>query len=284
MHPMAAPTDGRVVKPIRLTSTAFFQRRHVTPLATRLPSFVLDGFTPAQIELASRAWTMRAEEEHHSAAVFSDLLSLLVDADVPLDLLAQVTRIVADELRHTELCTELARRMHTTPPRSKPLPRTAFPSGPAERRAQGLKIVLVEGAIGETISSALFAAGRRVAEEPCTKAALGLVLRDEVLHARSYWAALETLRADLDARDLERLHEQARWALGTLERTTVLPALKRLERGEPFDPAWGALGVLPPTERVDAFYEAVDRRVVPRLDALGLDGSGAWRDRYAATA
>jgi hypothetical protein len=272
------------MRPLRLKSTAFFQRRHATPLDRRLPPFVLDGFSPAQITLASRAWTMRAEEEHHSAAVFSDLLSLLLDADVPLDVLAHVTRIVADELRHTELCTELAQRMNASAPRSKPLPRGAFPHEPAARRARGLRIALVEGAIGETISSALFAAGRRVAEEPCTKAALGLVLRDEVLHARSFWEALDTLRADFDASDFDGLHEEARRALGLLEHETILPVLRRLERGEPFDPAWGALGVLPPADRVDAFYYAVEARVVPRLDELGLDGTTAWKDRYVKSA
>ncbi|HEX8950370.1 MAG TPA: hypothetical protein VF945_00925, partial [Polyangia bacterium] len=68
--------------------------------------------------------------------------------------------------------------------------------------------------------------------------------------------------------------------LGGLERTVALPALARLDRGEPFDPAHAALGVLAPAARVEAFYEAVERLVLPRLDRLGLDGQAAWRERY----
>jgi len=56
--------------------------------------------------------------------------------------------------------------------------------------------------------------------------------------------------------------------------------LERLERREPFDPAYAALGVLAPEARVDAFYAAVEHLVVPRLERLGLDGNRAWRDRY----
>ena len=62
-----------------------------------------------------------------------------------------------------------------------------------------------------------------------------------------------------------------------------MPALQRLEAGEPFDPAFAELGVLAPEARVEAFYGAVERLVVPRLDALGLDGTRAWNERYRRT-
>jgi hypothetical protein len=268
------------MRQLRLTSARYFQRHHASRLAERVPQPNLAGFTSEQVAFAARAWTMRAEEEHHSAAIFSDLLSLVVDADVPLDLLAHVTRIIGDELRHTELCAELARRFGATPPRSRALPRGRPPMQATERRTRGFEILLIEGAIGETLSSALFNAGRHVAEEPCTKAALSLILRDEVLHARSFWEALGTVKSDWGPADLEHLHDYARRALGALEKRMVLPALQRLERGEPFDAAWGALGVLPPERRADAFYSGIERRVVPRLDDLGLDGDSAWKNRY----
>lgn len=265
---------------LRLSSSGWFARRRVAPLARGVPAPRLEGFTDAQIAFAARAWTMRAEEEHHSAAVFADMVSLLVDADVPLDLLATLNLVVADELRHAELCTEVAARLRTTAPRSRPLPRGEPPRTAEERRARGLDIVLVEGAIGETISSALFAAGRRAAEEPCTRAALSCVLRDEVLHARTFWEALDALRCTWTDADRARLHARARSVLGALERDRIVPVMRRLERGEPFDPAWAALGVLAPERRVEAFYGAVERRVVPRLDRLGLEGARAWSDRY----
>jgi hypothetical protein len=69
-----------------------------------------------------------------------------------------------------------------------------------------------------------------------------------------------------------------------LVHTNSAPALRRLHAGERFDPALGALGVLSPEARVEAFYTAVERLVVPRLTRLGLDGAAAWNDRYVPRA
>jgi hypothetical protein len=46
--------------------------------------------------------------------------------------------------------------------------------------------------------------------------------------------------------------------------------------------AYAALGVLNPEVRVDAFYLAVERLVLPRLTRVGLDGAMAWKTRYYA--
>jgi hypothetical protein len=48
------------------------------------------------------------------------------------------------------------------------------------------------------------------------------------------------------------------------------------------DPAHGALGVLHPEARVEAFHQAVERHVLPRLTRPGLDGRRAWEERYRA--
>jgi hypothetical protein len=113
-----------------------------------------------------------------------------------------------------------------------------------------------------------------------TRAALTSILGDEVRHARLGWAALGALWPALDEGERRALAREAAAGLGGLERTVALPALRRLDSGEPFDPAHAALGVLAPEARVDAFYHAVERLVIPRLCALGLDGEAAWRDRY----
>ena len=70
-------------------------------------------------------------------------------------------------------------------------------------------------------------------------------------------------------------------ALGGMEQQIAAPALRRLEANVGFDPRYAELGVLAPESRVDAFYAAVERLVIPRLNRLGLDGARAWRDCYA---
>jgi hypothetical protein len=126
----------------------------------------------------------------------------------------------------------------------------------------------------------LFRAGRRAAVEPLTRAALTSILGDEVRHARLGWSALAALWPALDGAERAALQREAAAGLGALERTVALPALRRLDAGESFDPAYAALGVLAPESRVDAFYQAVERLVIPRLGRLGLDGEAAWRERY----
>ncbi len=167
-----------------------------------------------------------------------------------------------------------------TPPANKPLPRASVPAEPAARRARGLEIIAMEGAVGETISCAVFLSAQRFAEERATKAALGSILRDEVLHARMSWEILAVVVPTLADEEKEALHRHVSWGLGAIEQTHMLPVLRRLERGEAFEPAWAALGVVEPERRVNAFYGALEKRVVPGLDRLGLDGERAWRDRY----
>lgn len=262
------------------SATRFLARRRAAKLSPELPEPVLGSFTDEQIGFAARAWTMRAQEEHQSATIFAEALSLLVDAESSIDVLAVLTQIIADELRHSEMCTDLARRFDAGSPRRTALPRAEEALTVDGRYRRGVRILLVEGAIGETISSALFNAGRNSAEEPCTKQALSRILRDEVLHARLFWEMLSTMRGAFDAGEMERLQQDVTRALGAIERVQMLPTLKRLERNEPFDPAWAALGVLPPERRVDAFYGSLERRVRPSLTRLGLDGDRAWERRY----
>ena len=129
----------------------------------------------------------------------------------------------------------------------------------------------------------LFRAGRRGATEPLTRAALTIIVADEVRHQRNGWAGLRALWPSLAEEDRAWLQDEATGGLGAAEQRIALPALQWLEAGTPFDPAHAALGVLPPETRVDAFYAAVERLVIPRLSALGLDGDRAWRDRYRRT-
>ena len=243
-----------------------------------MPPPSLDSFDAEQVAFAARAWTMKGEQEHRSAAVFAEAVSLLLFIGAPLDLVSAFSRVVSDEVLHTELCVRMAAALGAAPPAPRPL--ETGPVDAAGRRMRALRIVLVEGAIGETISSALFTTGRRIAEEPSIRAALSRILRDEVVHAKVSWEALAALVPGLAEAEQAALHEELRCALGAIEQDQMVPVLKRLERGDPFDGAWAALGVLPPELRVEAFYGALEKRVLPSLTKLGLDGAAAWNDRY----
>jgi hypothetical protein len=249
-----------------------------------LPPPALDGFRPEAVRFASRMWTMKAEEELRSSAVFVEILAGLAEASAPLDLLAAIANIVRDEVEHAALCRDLALRFGAPKPLadiSLALPRL-HPQG-RSRKIHALALLLFEGAVGETISSMLFHASKRATEEPCSKAALDSILRDEARHARVSWEGVTVMLPATSEGERCVLQEDLRQSFGALERTSMLPLLRRLEQGISVDSEVFALGVIPPEVRAETFYRGVENVVVPRLTRAGFDGDRAWRDRHKAT-
>ncbi|HEX8111702.1 MAG TPA: hypothetical protein VF516_28420, partial [Kofleriaceae bacterium] len=146
----------------------------------------------------------------------------------------------------------------------------------SDPRTRSVALVVAEVAIGETISMAMFRESRRVATEPLTRAAIESILADESRHQQLGWDALAALGPGDD------VQREATLGLAASEQQIAVPALRFLEAGQAFDPAWAALGVVEPGRRVDAFYTAVEQLVIPKLDQLGLDGARAWSYRYRA--
>src|SRR5262249_28726651 len=155
--------------------------------------------------------------------------------------LAEVSR---EELGHVRLCADAGARFGA--------PRPRFDLAPVRRRIAELPtpvlrltaILLVEAAIGETISTALFRAGRRRTTEPLSRAVLTRILADEVHHAELGWSAMTALWPKLDEMTRATLQDEGTSELGGLERTIALPALARLQAGQSFPRELGALGVL----------------------------------------
>jgi hypothetical protein len=110
------------------------------------------------------------------------------------------------------------------------------------------------------------------------------IASDESRHQRLGWTGAHALLPLLSGAERAVLQREASAGLVAFERENAIPALQRLQRREAFDPAYAALGVLSPEARVDAFYSAVERLVLPRLDELGLDGTRAWSERYRSEA
>jgi len=238
----------------------------------------LADFTLAQRAFAVAAWPMRAAEELRSALVFRAIRTAARQiGDAPCRRWDRVfSRLVGDELRHARLCAETGVLLGAPRPQYDVGVLRARLQTLTDTRSRLLSLLLIEVAIGETLSTAFFSAGKQLAREPHTRRVLATILRDEVRHARLGWRAV----AELGQGATAMLATEARKGLLGLERDLAIPALRRLEAGEPFDPALAELGVLPPEVRVETFYKTIETSIVPRLDALGLDGTLAWRDRW----
>jgi hypothetical protein len=247
-----------------------------------LPAPVLGAFDDGQLRFAREAWPMRAAQELRSALIFRALAGAARTARIPEPWPSQFDSAVRDELRHARLCVAIGARLGASLPAYDPAPVRARLAALPDARVRAVSLLLVEVAIGETISMYLFRAGRRSATEPLTRAALGAIAGDEVRHQRLGWSSLGAIWPSLDESLRDSLQREAARGLAGCEQETAAPAMRWLKDGRRFDPAYGALGVLDPEVRVETFYAAVERLVLPRLTRLGLDGPRAWSDRYRA--
>lgn len=245
-----------------------------------LPAADLSAYTDPQVAFAREAWPLRAGEELRSALIFRALARASRLAPVCAAWTARFSSAVRDEVFHARLCAAIGSRVGASVPiyDARPVHARLAPLTEPTRRACAL--TLIEVAVGETISMAMFRAARRSSREPLTRAALERILADEVRHQRLGWSAIFEWWPALDSQHREALQEEVRWAFGAMEQRIAAPALARLVAGTAFDPAYGELGVLAPEARVDAFYAAIEHLVIPRLSRLGIEGGRAWRDRY----
>jgi hypothetical protein len=245
-----------------------------------LPAPDLAPYGGAQLKFAIAAWPMRAAEELRSARIFRALWRASLAAGVPEPWPARFESGMRDELRHAHLCASVGARLGAPAPTYDARPvraRLATLDDPLSRTAS---LLLVELAIGETISTYLFRAARRGAVEPLTRATLSEIVGDEVRHQRLGWTGFSALWPMMPDALRAGAQSEASRGLAACEQQTARPAMEWLLQKRPFDPAYAALGVIHPEARIEAFYFAVERFVVPRLTRVGLDGPAAWERRY----
>ena len=251
------------------------------PPVTELAALDLAPYSAAQIRFAGAAWPMRAAEELRSALIFRALTRAARDAGMPEPWPTRFASAVRDELRHARLCAALGERLRVEPPgtirgpcvrgsRACPShgpgrPRSCWARSPSARRSP-------------CVCSA------RRERPPSSRSRARCSRRSSATkHATSVSDGRASLACGTcSRRQRARRHDTRRrgaWARASAE---ITPALQWLQKRLPFDPAYAALGVLDPEVRVETFYFAVERLVLPRLTRLGIDGPTAWQNRYRA--
>jgi hypothetical protein len=246
---------------------------------------------------AAVQWAGRARAEHGSVQQFTILAHALCNARIELHVLGALARLVTDEVRHAELCAEMALAAWPEGKASEPavfrwdrprLPWVGPPvlgDDPAPTFAWAAEAVLVSCCIGETLSRPMLEAIAVVATEPLAQAVAKQILRDEHLHASFGWETLGLLLPRIDDAQRDALQERMTRSFGAVERTTAcgIPveavAGKSLEIAEGDDPDHPNLGTLTDEQYAMIFFATMEVEVLPQLQALGLDAMGAWRRR-----
>src|SRR5262249_7970759 len=141
---------------------------------------------------ARLAWTEGAVSEYASAAAFAALLSDLLAARAPVDLVGMAGEFVADEMLHTELNARMATELGGGAPYLVDWSALAPPvTDGATMFERAIERAVRLCRVGETLSAPLLAATARAAAHPLTRAVLSRIAREEPPHARLGWLVLE---------------------------------------------------------------------------------------------
>jgi hypothetical protein len=166
---------------------------------------VIDATEPTLRRAIGETWKRRAHEELKAAMSFTWLSRSLLEVGAAPDALARVTRAVNDEVRHAEALRALASRyLGEDVPWPPPVdmeeepPAPTSPASPSYARRRAALHVVTLCCVSESIASVFFETAHDAAVSPSARATLGLVLADEVEHARAGWVYLAGIREDRD--------------------------------------------------------------------------------------
>ena len=224
------------------------------------------------LDAAADLWHERAVQEMHSLALFTQLASQLHLLGAPLDWSGAFARMIADEVRHTDLCLRMC----------EALGRPAEPRIDAGElhllekvapRAHVRQTIVAAFCIGETISGRMFKRALRAADVPLAREVVTAILVDETFHGELGWELGALLMRD----DGEGFAEERRAlaeALPGLFRHFARLCLARRgpawARSQPEADAGPNFGTMSAAGYARAFFDGMEEDVVPGLVAVGL--------------
>lgn len=206
------------------------------------------GLSDADRAVLIAHWTEVARLEHASVASFARHTLELMALGAPADLLSEVQRAAADEVRHAQLAFGMIAALGGG--ECGPGPLSVDDMGPRLDPVEVLRGLIEEGCIGETLGAAEARMAAERAVGPIAQV-LAEIAEDETRHALLAW---RTARWVIDAFGLTR-DELPGWSA---------PAADLAAQTHPL----AAYGMLHPTEQ-SALHGRIWREVIgPALDGL----------------
>lgn len=158
-------------------------------------------------------WAHEALTEHASVASFARVILQLLGLGAPADLVEAAQRALADETAHALSAFGLASAYAGRDVAPSALDLSGVMDGPLTA-ASVLSATWREGCVAETVSALILAEAASRATDPCVKAELERVARQELEHAELAWRTLAWLLrdargalGDLFAAELASAHE-----------------------------------------------------------------------------
>jgi hypothetical protein len=222
-------------------------------------------------------WRARMISEHRAVGIFQLFGLDLLAAGAPVEMLSAVCRAALDEVRHAELTARLTSiysgQPETPPPGIPPL--SEDPSITLHHQVVREALHLSIGS--ETFSAVLLSEKRARAVDPVVRDVLGVLIADEIHHARMGWAFLAALeddrRAPLQGEILPLFDDLTRAMFGD-PRELPEPSVPLAQRALAAGHGW-----MSARDEYALYLAALDDVWIPGLTAMGVDISGL-RGRY----
>lgn len=247
--------------------------RRARPLDEDIAWHTLDAskYREAALASARRVWTDVAISEYAAIASFSHVVSALVEARAPLDLIGMTSDFLADEVKHVELASRLLMRLGGAAPRSfdpsRLAPRPLASLTPLQRANE---LALRVGTIGEAYASGTAVPIMRATGHPVVRAVYATILRDEARHVRFGSLYFEWAEEFLDDAERARL---AQVAMHTLRQYALLwqrPAAAPNDESVANEAEARELGWFQHAEYTPLALRTVRDEILPSLRALQL--------------
>lgn len=265
-------------------------RAHAIITRPRRGTIGWDDFDPSIFDRetladAAVAWSGRAVQEYHSLALFTQLASQIHLLGAPLDWSGAFARMIADEVRHTEICARMGEVLGAKGPVEIEASELHLAPAASSLRAHVRDTIVAAFCIGETLSGRMFRQCLRVATVPLARAAVRAIVIDETFHAAFGWEAAALLMRD-DGPEFARERSDLAASLPGLFKhyarlacATNGPDWARAEAQAQPAPNFGTLTY---AGYAHAFFEGMRDDVVPGLVAIGLpEAEEAFRDLLA---
>jgi hypothetical protein len=254
-------------------------REHEAIARPRVAEVAWSAFDPsvyqsAELDRAAELWRMRALQELHSLALFTELCGKLQLLGAPLDWSGAFARMIADEVRHTDLCLRLCEALgRPTPPEIDPTELHLLEH--ASSRGSVRHMIVAAFCLGETVSGRMFRRALKATTVPLAREVVGAIVTDETFHAELGWELGALLmRGDGPEFDTER--QTLAGALPSLFRhyarlcgATKSPS-ETVRQVETEPAERHNFGTLSAASYALAFFDGMQEDVVPGLVSIGL--------------
>jgi hypothetical protein len=257
----------------------FLDKNYPVPPWDRLEPAALP---PALVERARHAWAVRAVAEYRSMIVFSELIARFAELRLPLPVTTAASRLLQDEARHTELCARAAEALggdDGAPLEASEL-RLDRDNLPAHLFVARWTASMF--CVGESASVGILETLHQHTTDPCLRVIVGILLRDELLHDRFGWALARLVFPRLTDDERDWLGADLAFSFAHYDHIHAGASRRGDEPLAETEPPEGTalegpnLGITSRPVAARAFYDRIDRVILPSLAALGVPAYEAW--------